>query len=898
MPARRRRPRPFPHSLRALVPAALLALAVVAGIAVWNAPLGHAQATFTVTSTADTVDAAPGDGVCADAAGLCTLRAAVQEANALAGADTILLQPGTYVLAIVGAGNGSAASGDLDLTDDVTIDGARGSLATIDAAAIDRIFDIEDPVTVEIRNVTLINGRAQAAGGTVTAGGAIRNLAGTLTLLRVDMRESVSDTGGAIHNGGTLTWTTGTAQGNSAENSGGGLFNTGTATLNSVVLQGNTADAGGGIQNVGGTLTVDASAILANFATGIAGKGGGIGNANGATATLLRSRIEGNTSVQSFGGGAWNNATLEIVTSTIAGNSADADGGGLYNDGGVLSLTRSTVSGNTSADQGAGIANTAGASTAIVNSTMSGNTAQEEGGGIFNVAGGDNVVTLVNSTVAANNASDGAAIATGTAAQTTLTNTILAGGGSGTLCGGTGGVLSGGGNLDQDGSCALGASADQSNIDPLLGPLALNGGPTATHALLPGSPAIDAALSAACPVLDQRGVFRFGQPCDIGAFEVNGVSISIQPNPGLLIGNTESALNLHLVIANQGPHVAQAVTITSTVPDHIGIDTGDGIVFDAGDGVVVNGANCFVVDAGNGLVVDGADCVVFDAGGGIVFDGADCVVGNGADCAVETTTGIVVDTGDGIVFDAGDGLCTWIGRTLTCTVADLEPGATAGLDLTLRNTWVGEETLRFAVAALGEDPAPADDTADVDFAIVPFTEREVALPVTGWILLGWPGTQPIPPADAFSGIGDDLSIALTWDAAGQRFRSYGPGLPAVLNTLQALRPNDGFWLYMDGTPGQARSLLVRVVDAARSVALSEGFNLVLWGGPDEMPVAEAVASLGDAVRSVQTWDVATQSFRTFRPTVPAAVNSARVLRHGDGVWIDVDRATTWEQPAP
>src|SRR6266404_7208434 len=83
-----------------------------------------AAATFTVNDTADAVDAAPGNGSCATAGGGCTLRAAIQEANANTGPDTITVPDGTYMLTIAGRDEDSAATGDLDITDDVTITGA------------------------------------------------------------------------------------------------------------------------------------------------------------------------------------------------------------------------------------------------------------------------------------------------------------------------------------------------------------------------------------------------------------------------------------------------------------------------------------------------------------------------------------------------------------------------------------------------------------------------------------------------------------------------------------------------------------------------------------------------------------------------------------------------------
>jgi hypothetical protein len=81
-------------------------------------------------------------------------------------------------------------------------------------------------------------------------------------------------------------------------------------------------------------------------------------------------------------------------------------------------------------------------------------------------------------------------------------------------------IQSAGHNLDSDGSCFLTATGDLPKHNPLLGPLAFNGGPTETQALLAGSPAIDAGATDGCPQFDQRGVARpQGRACDIGAYE-------------------------------------------------------------------------------------------------------------------------------------------------------------------------------------------------------------------------------------------------------------------------------------------------------------------------------------------------------------------------------------------
>ena len=116
--------------------------------------LAHASAwgaAFVVNDLADAVDAAPGNGACATARGTCTLRAAVQETNALAVADRITLAAGVQELSILDAHEDAAATGDLDITDDLTIAGANACLAVIDANGIDRVIDQTAPPTRSAR---------------------------------------------------------------------------------------------------------------------------------------------------------------------------------------------------------------------------------------------------------------------------------------------------------------------------------------------------------------------------------------------------------------------------------------------------------------------------------------------------------------------------------------------------------------------------------------------------------------------------------------------------------------------------------------------------------------------------------------------------------------------------
>lgn len=117
---------------------------------------------FVVNSTTDSVDVNPGDGRCQTASGECSLRAAIQEANAIAGPDVIQLQAGTYVLGIAGTGEDSAASGDLDILDSVSIVGDSVSKAVVEASQIDRVFHVRGQASLSISGMTVRGGDAIA----------------------------------------------------------------------------------------------------------------------------------------------------------------------------------------------------------------------------------------------------------------------------------------------------------------------------------------------------------------------------------------------------------------------------------------------------------------------------------------------------------------------------------------------------------------------------------------------------------------------------------------------------------------------------------------------------------------------------------------------------------------
>lgn len=216
------------------------------------------------------------------------------------------------------------------------------------------------------------------------------------------------------------------------------------------------------------------------------------------------------------GAGIHNDATATLTNVAITNNAAAGKNGGAIHNDGDLTLSGVTISGN-SAAKGAGIFTHDGASLSLTNTTISGNTATDQGGGLHL----DHAASITSSTIAFNQAGNSAAgvFANGTL---TLQNTIVA---ENRLTDSTPQnfdapqpINSLGFNIDSDGTGGLSGTGDLSNVDPLLSPLASNGGPTETHALTDASPAINSGATTGAPSVDQRGIPRDSLP-DIGGFE-------------------------------------------------------------------------------------------------------------------------------------------------------------------------------------------------------------------------------------------------------------------------------------------------------------------------------------------------------------------------------------------
>jgi CSLREA domain-containing protein len=274
--------------------------------------------------------------------------------------------------------------------------------------------------------------------------------------------------------------------------------------------------------------------------------GGGVSNYG--TLTVTNCTFSGNQATE--GGAIHNdsNATLNVSGSTFENNSVTEYGGAIASVDGTLTVSNSTFSGNhsTAWDGGAiyGNQNTGTNTMTVVNSTFTGNTAFSQGGGIENYGGG--TLTVVNSTLSGNSAPNGGGgIHNGTSSILHLKNSILANSTSGSDCHSSAGIASFINNLMES---STNCGTPVSSADPMLGPLASNGGSTQTMALLPGSPAIDAgddAVCAAAPVntTSQNGRSRpQGAHCDIGSVEANATLTfrSVGVNDGWILESGEN----------------------------------------------------------------------------------------------------------------------------------------------------------------------------------------------------------------------------------------------------------------------------------------------------------------------------------------------------------------------
>jgi hypothetical protein len=457
-----------------------------------------------------------------------TLRDAIIAGNSDTGTatDTVQLSAGTYTLSLTNIANNheaNSSSGDLNINNAahaLVIQGAtdaNGNPTTIiDQTVADRVFQILNLSNgtaagpeVTFKNLIIEGGNAQDDGGQGTVDGKSDAL------------------GGGILNGGGDTNL--------------GTFEGGSVTLSNVVVKDNQASAGntwsafgGGVYSVDGSLTINHSVIQSNAAL----DGGGDNTAGGGVAFLLSNL---------------STPQLTITSSTVADNVAQGsggvdgggDGGGVYSAGNTTTINASTFSTNSASNSGGGAA--LFGSVRLLNSTIANNSAADQGGGIYfePTKGAPITIQLTNDTVSGNQGgvSGGLDDNNGTPQQVTLVNTIVAGNsitnntgvpsqdvtpaghiisGGHNLIGINNGFqsLDGEGNLFTNPTDLLGTATNP--LNPKLGQLQNNGGPT--QVMLPGagSPLLGAGDPALAPSTDQRGITRpAGGPIDIGAVQVS-----------------------------------------------------------------------------------------------------------------------------------------------------------------------------------------------------------------------------------------------------------------------------------------------------------------------------------------------------------------------------------------
>ncbi|MDB4766281.1 hypothetical protein OAG71_01190 [bacterium] len=354
---------------------------------------------------------------------------------------------------------------------------------------------------------------------------------GTLALSRLTVtggRTEDSFSGGGIRtDAGSLSLVSSMVSGNKGTGFGGGIFTlSGNVSLNSSTVSDNsTYRDGGGIATASGDVSLISSTISGNSNIGIrSGEGGGIRTSSG-NVTLISSTLSGNSTEgeRGAGGGIFTReGNVSLTSSTLSGNSTTGyfgDGGGIFTLSGDISLTSSTISGNSTTGLlafGGGIT-TLGGDISLANSTVTGNSNPDNGTGGGILIPNSSALTLHNSIVAGNTNFD-----IGSGMDNLIVENSLIGNtnGSGiTAATGTGNIL---------------------NQPALLGPLADNGGPTLTHALLLGSPAINAGSNALAEELlaDQRGENRIAdQTVDIGALELQSpiVISTVRDEGGVLV---------------------------------------------------------------------------------------------------------------------------------------------------------------------------------------------------------------------------------------------------------------------------------------------------------------------------------------------------------------------------
>lgn len=560
-------------------------------------------ATLTVTKASDTAD------------GVCDTDCSLREAVATAGNDDVIVfsmlfdTPQTITL----------TGGQITITKNLTIAGTGANLLTVSGNNASRIFDISSGAVVALSRMRLADGRITTAAAFSLNGGAIYLTGSTLTLTSMTLSNNkafypgppppptypptppplaVYGFAGAVYStNSTLTINNSTIKNNSARfggaiYSGGGIVNVIGSTINNNEgdgVVGTSADSGLDLLNVVSSFFNgnSGSAVSGNGRTSvissiITSNGNGIYSGKPRSVLSIDSHsvltIDRTIISNNFGNGVFNNGSATISKTTVNNNNRLYGGSGIINTG-TINIMSSAITNNRAFNSGGGIYNASG-QLYLTNSTVSGNVVVNgSGGGIYNSSDsfnpGGNLI-LTNSTIANNHAKGpGGGLRQDITGTITIRNTIIAENSSeATENDVSGTIVSQGFNLIGNSTSSSGWTAtDLLNRNPLLALLGNNGGPTLTHALLPGSPAINSGSNALAkdPITnnpldgDQRGYSRFrggmgSGTVDIGAFESNVAASPVTLSGRVLTSSGRGISNARITLTDANGAVTYAQT--------------------------------------------------------------------------------------------------------------------------------------------------------------------------------------------------------------------------------------------------------------------------------------------------------------------------------------------------
>ena len=399
---------------------------------------------------------------------------------------------------------------------DTLLDGSGHDVAISGGGSV-QVFWVSTNVSFTIHNLAIVNGLSTNGGG-----GGVFNAGGTLNATNCAfVGNSASGPpvfagspsfGGAIYNAGALH-ASGCSFLQNSVTGGTGVYGFGGGTWSSPGPGGSGGPGSGGAIYNAGTMAVERSLFANNTVAGGTGGHGGDGVWIYMWTGIPQTGGHGGNGGDGNGGALFNGGTAALVNCTFAGNSGMGGAGGRGGNGGAIieSGRMTSFPGGDGGNGGSGFGALCDATglLCLTNCTVAVNTAVASSGGAGGSSGGG-----MGGSSGTNGGAWGGVKSSGSA----FINTLLAANSPG---GNTfGAVADLGHNLSSDNTCSFTNTGSLNNTDPKIGPLANNGGPTLTMALLPGSPAIDAADPAAAPATDQRGIRRpLGPTPDIGAFE-------------------------------------------------------------------------------------------------------------------------------------------------------------------------------------------------------------------------------------------------------------------------------------------------------------------------------------------------------------------------------------------